>query len=58
VALEKLENADNSAADVQFYKGKVANARFYAKNILPRATALAKIIQAGDDSCLEEGLFD
>ncbi len=50
--------AGAAGADLQFYKGKVANARFYAKNVLPRATALAKIIQSGDESCLEEGLFD
>jgi alkylation response protein AidB-like acyl-CoA dehydrogenase len=47
-----------SGSDLAFYKGKLANARFYAKNVLPRATALAKSIQAGDESCLEDGLFD
>ncbi len=44
--------------DLKFYKGKLANARFYCKNILPKATALAKAIQAGDESPLEEGLFE
>ncbi len=53
-----LEAMDAGTDDVQFYKGKVANAKFYAKNVLPRATSLAKIIQAGDESCLEEGLFE
>ncbi|MFZ5476315.1 MAG: acyl-CoA dehydrogenase [Myxococcota bacterium] len=57
VAIEALEKgpADD---DARFYRGKVLGARFYAKNILPRATALAKSIQAGDESCLEAGLFD
>ena len=44
--------------DLAFYKGKVAIFKYYSKNILPRATALAKGIQAGDESCLEDGLFD
>ena len=56
IALEKLGGA--SDADQRFYKGKLANARFYAKNILPRATALSKAIQAGDETALEDGLFD
>jgi len=58
VALEALDASGHNADDTQFYKGKVANAKFYAKNILPRATALAKSIQAGDESCLEDGLFE
>lgn len=43
--------------DETFYKGKIANARFYCKNILPHATALAKIIQASDESALDPALF-
>ncbi len=44
--------------DLKFYKGKLMNARFYIKNVLPKATALAKAIQGGDESCLEDGLFE
>jgi len=44
--------------DGKFYRGKIANARFYMKNVIPRATAIAKAIQMGDESCLEDGLFD
>ncbi|MES2642193.1 MAG: acyl-CoA dehydrogenase [Myxococcota bacterium] len=58
VALEALEKGDVSPADQKFYRGKVLNAKFYTKNILPKATALAKSIQAGDESCLEAGLFE
>ena len=58
VALEQMGQAELSADDLHFYKGKVSNARFYTKNILPRAVSLAKIIQSGDESCLEDGLFD
>jgi alkylation response protein AidB-like acyl-CoA dehydrogenase len=57
VALAALEGSP-ADDDARFYKGKVLNARFYMKNILPRATALAKSIQAGDESCLEAGLFE
>ena len=58
VAHEILDAGDVPEADRMFYKGKVLNAKFYAKNILPRVTALSKAIQAGDESCLEEGLFE
>ncbi|MCA9568250.1 MAG: acyl-CoA dehydrogenase [Myxococcales bacterium] len=37
--------------------GKLANLRFYVHNILPKAVAMAKAIQAGDQTCLEPGLF-
>jgi hypothetical protein len=37
--------------------GKAANLRFYVRNLLPGATALAKAIQASDDSCLDPALF-
>ncbi len=57
VAIERTPSA-SSDADRRFYRGKVLNARFYMKNLLPRATAIAKAIQAGDESCLEDGLFD
>jgi hypothetical protein len=38
-------------------KGKVANLRFYVANLLPQAIALAKRIQAGDETCLDPALF-
>jgi alkylation response protein AidB-like acyl-CoA dehydrogenase len=53
-----IELGDGGSEPAAFYRGKVANARFYAKNILPRATAYAKIIQANDQSCMEPGLFE
>ena len=57
VAHEAIQAAA-TGTDLKFYKGKMANARFYMKNLLPKATALSKAIQAGDESCLEEGLFE
>lgn len=59
VAVETLDAGGTlSEADKKFYRGKVLNARFYSKNILPRATALGKIVQSNDESCLEDGLFE
>ncbi len=58
VAHAALAKGDVSAEDAAFYKGKIANLKFYTKNILPKATALGKAIQNSDDSCLDEGLFD
>ena len=57
IAHEALQG-EVSADDRKFYKSKLLNTRFYTKNILPRATAISKAIQAGDESCLEEGLFE
>ncbi len=41
-----------------FYAGKLLNARYYVANHLPHAVSLAKSIQAGDTSCLDEALFN
>lgn len=38
-------------------KGKLANLTFYVHNLLPTGVAIAKSIQAGDQTCLEPGLF-
>jgi len=37
--------------------GKLANLKFYTANILPKAVAIGKSIQHGDESCLAPGLF-
>ncbi len=49
----KAENPDDAA----FYNGKVLNLKWYCANRLPKAVALSKGIQAGDDSCMDESLF-
>jgi hypothetical protein len=38
-------------------KGKLLNLSFYVANLLPQAVARAKAIQAGDESCLDAGLW-
>ncbi len=44
-------------ADEVFYQGKILNLKFYVSHILPQAFALAKTIQYGDDSALDEILW-
>ncbi|GAA4610979.1 acyl-CoA dehydrogenase [Saccharopolyspora hordei] len=52
IALAALD-AGASAKDQSFYQGKVAAARFFAKNVLPELTARRKIIEAADLSLME-----
>ena len=40
------------ADDEAFYRGKIATARFFAKNMLPNLTALRGIIEAVDDDIM------
>jgi hypothetical protein len=44
--------ATASANDTAFYQGKIVTARFFAKNMLPRLTALRGIIEAIDDDIM------
>ncbi|MFJ2862966.1 acyl-CoA dehydrogenase [Kitasatospora sp. NPDC087314] len=52
VALAKLE-AGASEKDVPFYQGKVAAARFFAKNILPTVTPQRLIAEGMDNEIME-----
>ncbi|MFJ4094500.1 acyl-CoA dehydrogenase [Kitasatospora sp. NPDC089913] len=58
VALAKLE-AGASEKDVPFYQGKVAAARFFAKNILPTVAAQRLIAEGIDNEIMDlaEGAF-
>ncbi|OBF49367.1 butyryl-CoA dehydrogenase [Mycobacterium sp. 852002-53434_SCH5985345] len=40
--------ADGAATDAAFYRGKVATAAFFAKNMLPKLTSLRKVIESID----------
>lgn len=50
IAARKL---GESGADVDFLRGKLASARFYAGHVLPQAYALARVVSAGAASVLE-----
>ncbi|GAA4854507.1 acyl-CoA dehydrogenase [Saccharopolyspora rosea] len=52
VALAALD-AGASAKDQPFYQGKVAAARFFAKNVLPELKSRRKIVEAADNSLME-----
>ncbi len=52
VALAALDG-DISDRDAHFYRGKVATATFFAKNVLPRLTAQSAILQAVDLAAME-----
>ncbi|OBA66420.1 butyryl-CoA dehydrogenase [Nocardia sp. 852002-20019_SCH5090214] len=58
IALRALE-AGAPAEDAAFYEGKVAAARFFARNVLPVTAAEAAIARAVDDSvmALDEAAF-
>jgi len=50
IAARKL---GESGADVDFLRGKLASARFYAGHILPQAHALSRVVSVGAASVLE-----
>jgi alkylation response protein AidB-like acyl-CoA dehydrogenase len=54
IALNALKGADAMTyEDKEFYEGKVAAARFYARNILPKLSAERAIAEATDKSLMD-----
>ncbi|MCA9657072.1 MAG: acyl-CoA dehydrogenase [Myxococcales bacterium] len=53
VAKRKIDAGDESPA----LKGKLLNLDFYVSSILPQAVALGKIVQSGDETCMDPSLF-
>jgi hypothetical protein len=51
VALDKSAGA--SVKDVQFYTGKVAAARWFARNILPLLAARRAVVEAADNALMD-----
>ncbi|WP_197498176.1 MULTISPECIES: acyl-CoA dehydrogenase C-terminal domain-containing protein, partial [unclassified Mycobacterium] len=45
--------ANGAGDDEAFYRGKVATAGFFAKNMLPRLTALRGVIESIDDDIMK-----
>ena len=54
VAQRALNAGGVSESDDKFYRGKVANLKWYVYNELPNAVALSKAILGGDETALEE----
>jgi len=53
VALAKLGSEAITASDQAFYEGKVAAARFFARNVLPRITAERAIAEITDNALMD-----
>ena len=53
VAMQKIKELGPDHYDYNFYQGKVLSARYYLKNVLPNAMAIAEIVKEGDESALE-----
>jgi hypothetical protein len=53
VAMEKLDGDGDGGADSAFYKGKVAGARYFIKNVLPEIDGTIKAIKSEDLSIVE-----
>jgi alkylation response protein AidB-like acyl-CoA dehydrogenase len=53
VAEQRLAGTEADSTDGQFYRGKIAAARYYARNLLPVARTTLETIQAGDTSALD-----
>jgi 3-(methylsulfanyl)propanoyl-CoA dehydrogenase len=51
-ALIASAKIDAGADDVEFYKGKIVSARFYADHFLPRADAYLASVMAGSESIM------
>jgi hypothetical protein len=49
----KALNAPKKGADAAFYEGKVASAKWYARNVVPQVEALGRIAQLEDSSPVE-----
>jgi hypothetical protein len=48
LAEASLAKAAKGSQDAQFYQGKIASARFFARNLLPVAAAQTDVIASGD----------
>lgn len=53
IAAEKLDGDGDGSSDAAFYKGKVAGARFFIKNVLPEIDGAVRAIKSEDLSVME-----
>jgi hypothetical protein len=53
LAADKLAELGNDHFDANFYKGKIASARFYVMNVVPEIFAMEKAMKAGDSSAID-----
>lgn len=53
IAAESLAKEEPGGIDAAFYKGKLAGARYFIKNVLPEIYGTARAIKSGDMSILD-----
>lgn len=53
LAARKLEELGADHFDANFYKGKVASARFFIKNVLPQVAMIRNLIEIGDATSID-----
>ncbi|MGE5371988.1 MAG: acyl-CoA dehydrogenase [Solirubrobacterales bacterium] len=53
IAQKQIDANGTGHFDYPFYAGKVASAKFYARNILPEVGTTLRIIKDGDTSCID-----
>jgi len=51
-ALNSAAETSDAKNDTAFYRGKIATAAFFAKNMLPKLTSLRKVIESIDDEIM------
>ena len=54
-ATERVAKLDSGASerDTAFYRGKIAVASFFARNVLPELSAGRKIVESADNGLME-----
>lgn len=53
LANKQLNEIGERHPDAKFYKGKIASARFYIKNVLPEIFVIRKVFEIGDTSAID-----
>jgi alkylation response protein AidB-like acyl-CoA dehydrogenase len=57
IAAQRLAAPQTESADADFYRAKIATARFYADHVLSQATGLAHAVVYGGAAALTEGVL-
>lgn len=53
LANKKLQELGQDHFDAKFYKGKIASARFFTKNVLPEIAVTRKVFEIGDTTAID-----
>jgi alkylation response protein AidB-like acyl-CoA dehydrogenase len=53
VAAEEISRLSESHPEIPFYKGKIASASFYIKNVLPEIFVVKRVFEIGDTSAID-----